>query len=797
MKKVLLILLAVFSFNAVNAEITWSLSDDGTLTISGTDMPYYYYSSAPWNSQRDKIKKIIIENGVTNIGAGAFEECKNLTSVTIPNSVTSINYDAFDGCSALTSITIPNSVTNIGGGSFDGCSGLTAIIVEKGNTIYDSRDNCNAIIETNSNSLILGCKNTVIPNSVTNIEGGAFKDCSELTTIIIPNSVMSIGGGTFSGCSRLTTITLPNSVTSVGESVFRDCNNLTAITIPNSVTNIGSSAFARCTNLKSINIPESVTTIGSEAFLDCSGLTAITIPNSVTDIESRAFEGCSNLTAITIPESVKNIGYGIFSNCSNLTSITVEKRNFYYDSRNNCNAIIKTYSNTLIATCKTTVIPNSVTSIEDDAFRACSGLTSITIPNSVTSIGFYAFVGCSDLKSVTIPNSVTYIGWGSFANCSSLTSITIPNSVTSIDREAFYGCSGLTSIEIPESVLSIQEMAFANCTGLTSITIPASVSGFHDYVFAGCTGLKSITCASTTPPTCRDYWSGEPALYCFDSVNKSIPVYVPANSIDEYKNANIWKDFTNIQAIPDTYTLTDGTPYDNFLQVDGCDISYTRTFNNTSWQALYIPFSLNYADWKNNFEVAYINGIRQQDTNDDGVIDKTIIDVIKIKEGSLIPNTPYLIKAKKKGTKTLSVTDATLYGAKINSIDCSTTLAKYTFTGTYNTISAATLIDNQYYAMGGGSLIMTDGTSDLNPYRWYMNIEARSPLYNVSNTAKTIVFNVLDEEGSTTGINESRMMNDELPNNESPVYDLNGRKVNVKTLKAGMYIKNGKKFVVK
>ena len=98
MKKVLLILLAVFSFNAVNAEITWSLSDDGTLTISGTDMPYYYYSSAPWNSQRDKIKKIIIENGVTNIGAGAFEECKNLTSVTIPNSVTSINYDAFDGC---------------------------------------------------------------------------------------------------------------------------------------------------------------------------------------------------------------------------------------------------------------------------------------------------------------------------------------------------------------------------------------------------------------------------------------------------------------------------------------------------------------------------------------------------------------------------------------------------------------------------------------------------------------------------------------------------------------------------
>ncbi len=424
-------------------------------------------------------------------------------------------------------------------------------------------------------------------------------------------------------------------------------------------------------------------------------------------------------------------------------------------------------------------------------------IKKIVIENGVKNIGYYAFYGCSGLKSIIIPNSVTNIGWGAFSDCTSLTSITIPNSVTSIDRETFCGCSSLTSINIPETVTSIEELAFSGCSGLTSITIPASVSGFHDCVFAGCTGLKSITCASTTPPDAIDYWSLQPALYCFKSVNKSIPVYVPANSIDEYKNANIWKDFTNIQAIPDTYTLTDGTPYSNFLQVDGCDISYTRTFNNTSWQALYIPFSLNYADWKNDFEVAYINGIRQQDINDDGAIDKTIIDVIKIKEGSLIPNTPYLIKAKKKGTKTLSVTGATLYGAKVNSIDCSTTLAKYTFTGTYNTISAATLIDNQYYAMGGGSLIMTDGTSDLNPYRWYMNIEARSPLYNVSNTAKTIVFNVLDEEGNTTGINESRMMNDELSNNESPVYDLNGRKVNENTLKPGMYIKNGKKFVVK
>lgn len=237
-------------------------------------------------------------------------------------------------------------------------------------------------------------------------------------------------------------------------------------------------------------------------------------------------------------------------------------------------------------------------------------------------------------------------------------------------------------------------------------------------------------------------------------------------------------------------SLRDGDIYTQTSTSKAKSISYTRTFNNTAWQALYIPFSMSYRDWKDNFEVAYINNLRQLDTDDDGVVDKTIMDIVKIKEGSLIPNNPYLIKAKSVGEKTISVSNATLYEAKENSIDCRTTIAEYTFTGTYNAISASTLIANNYYTMGGGALIMTDGSSGLKPYRWYMKIEPRSPMYNVSNAAKTISINVVGEE--TTGVKELQMTNDKLP-----VYDMNGRKVNENNLKSGIYVKNGKKFVVK
>ena len=429
---------------------------------------------------------------------------------------------------------------------------------------------------------------------------------------------------------------------------------------------------------------------------------------------------------------------------------------------------------------KTVVIENGVTSIGMGAFFYCSGLTSVTIPNSVTSIGNSAFYGCKSLTSVTIPNSVTSIGENAFWGCKSLTSVTIPNSVTSIDNYAFKGCSSLTSITIPNSVTSIGGYAFYGCSSLTSIAIPSSVSSIGDYAFVNCSGLTSITFKGNTPQ--KDLYQVFGPVY-------HISVYVPANSIEAY-NIALGGGLVNIQAIP-PLSLTDNDSYVEDSQIEGVDISYTRNFTNTKWQAIYLPFSLKYEDLKDDFELAYINTVRQYDKDNDGVIDKTEMEIIKMKSGSTVPNMPYLIRAKKTGEKTFSAENATVYAAEENSVDCSTTIAKFTITGTYKPIPYETLIANKYYAMGGGELVMSNG-SDLKPFRWYMKVEARDySKYKVSNAAKAITIKVLDDE-ETTGIDELQ-----IANSNSSVYDINGRMVNENNLKPGMYIKNGRKVIIK
>ncbi len=329
--------------------------------------------------------------------------------------------------------------------------------------------------------------------NVTSIGDDAFYECRDLTAVIIPNSLTRIGERAFSYCEKLTSVNIPNSVTSIGVQAFEMCG-VTSIILPSSITNI-----------------ENYTFIGSE-------LTYITIPNSVTRIGYCAFIGCHDLVSITIPNSVNIIEEGAFARCSGLTSIVVEGSNPTFDSRENCNAIIETSSNTLIAGCKNTIIPNSVTSIGHSAFEMCSGLTSIAIPNSVTSIADAAFAECIGLTSISLPNSVISIGHSCFYDCSGLESVTIPNSVTTIGGSAFTSCTSLTSIIIPKSVTSIGDGAFYGCSRMAEV-------------------ISMIERPFEIPENVFNLWYNEPPI---------ATLYVPAGTKEVYEATEGWNKLKNI-----------------------------------------------------------------------------------------------------------------------------------------------------------------------------------------------------------------------------------------------------------
>ena len=317
----------------------------------------------------------------------------------------------------------------------------------------------------------------------------AFWGRRSLTSINISNSVTTIGWAAFSDCDSLTSINIPNSVTTIGNGAFGDCKSLTSINIPNSVTTIGNGAFWGCESLTSINIPNSVTMIGNETFRYCKSLTSIDIPNSVTTIGNGVYWGCKSLTSITIPSSVVTIIDNPF--CFWHGNLYNESKAFIYED----NVLFNKNKTTLIAyIAKETnyTIPNSVTTIGNQAFSGCNSLTSINISNSVTTIGWAAFSDCDSLTSINIPNSVTTIGNGAFGDCKSLTSINIPNSVTTIGKDVFWGCKSLTSINIPNSVTTIGKAAFCRCESLNSINIPNSVTTIGSLAFACCLSLTSI-----------------------------------------------------------------------------------------------------------------------------------------------------------------------------------------------------------------------------------------------------------------------------------------------------------------
>ena len=512
---------------------------------------------------------------------------------------------------------------SLGRNAFGYCKAITSMVVDSGNTTYDSRENCNAIIETTSNTLIAGCQSTIIPNSVTSIGEGAFYGCDGLTSVIIPNSVTSVGWNAFYGCNFTSVVWNAEHCAD-----FLEFSGIAVVISP---------------------------------IFQQSSISSFTFGDEVEHIPACLFYG-SNIRSITIPNSVTSIGSMAFSYCSSLTSMVVECGNTTYDSRENCSAIIETATNTLIAGCQNTIIPNSVTSIGEDAFRG-STFTSITIPSSVTSIEYSAFFECDSLDAIymeaitppTLGNQVfdgaasfsmhipcgtlaayeasdwaqyvsefveegcapiqmcgddlyweyadgvlTITGTGDMYDYAadtdvpwydvrdSIKTINMPNEMTKIGDYTFYRCTALTSISLPEQLKHIGNRAFAQDTKIAGeVVIPEGVTDIADRAFYNCNKVNRFTLLPLTSPTL-----GEKV---FESTSASF--YISCEAMDNYKVATNWSKLKSrfVDACLNIYH------YNTALGANGvyateetlvAGIYYRRLFTPNVWETLYLPFDV-------------------------------------------------------------------------------------------------------------------------------------------------------------------------------------------------------------
>ena len=524
----------------VTSQLSWSSDNYSGLTAA--TIP----ASVTYNS---------VSYSVTSIGNCAFQLCTGLTSVTIPNSVTSIGEGAFGDCTGLTSVTIPNSVTSIGERAFYGCSGLTSVTIP--NSVTSIGDKAFSLVA----NIVYSGSATGLPWGARSINGYVdgylvYSDetktnllaCSSAATgdITIPNSVTSIGDYAFHGCSSLTSVTIGNSVTSIGDYAFAYCSILTSVTIPNSVTSIGGYAFYNCSGLTSVTIGDSVKSIGYAAFYDCTGLTSVTIPNSVTSIEAEDFRGCTGLTSMEAPAGFYDIPEVEWPNCTKILNHVIVNGGELTE-----NALL--FINRSYKTLRTLDVSGATnTEFADEAFKGYYNLTELKLPAGLQKVSYMMVAGCKNLQSIEIPESVEEIEQSAFEDCRSIQTITFggapagapgrfnaPAASTSqlrrIGNWAFYNAHELQNLEIPEGVTEIGDGAFYGCTYLEEMVLPSSVQSIGDNCFALCAKLTKITCNAVTPPTIQ--------AKTFYDVKRQIPVYVPDECVDAYKNDVYWQEF--------------------------------------------------------------------------------------------------------------------------------------------------------------------------------------------------------------------------------------------------------------
>ena len=512
----------------------YTLSDDGN---------YYTVSKGTTNDVKVVVPEYHRGLPVRGISSYGFQNCTFLESIILPEGVQNIDYHAFLNCSSLKSISIPQSIVNINYASFVGCSSLQYNVYSNGNYLGNSKNPYLIFV----NTIDKGIKENNINSQTKIIYSNAFENCSSLEHIMIPASVVNIGIGAFSECTSLKSVTYArdSQLTFINNYAFKYCKDLESIIIPKNVIYISEYAFDYCTSLKTIIvdedneiydsrndcnaiietstntlikgcsetiIPNDIDTIGTRAFHYCISLIDITIPDGVKNVDSFAFYYCNSLIRVEIPKSVKKIDQDAFTDCRNLESIIVDEDNEIYDSRNYCNAIIETSTNTLIKGCGKTIIPNDIVSIGARAFYWDETLEFIKIPANVIDIGAGAFYNCFNLESISFAedSKLSSIGDSAFYNCILIESLTIPNNVKSIGYSAFANCNRLENIVIPNSVISIGYNSFYPLNSLNNVYYIGSekewgyitIDHSNDSVF-----LEKIFYFSETEPELNgNYW---------------------------------------------------------------------------------------------------------------------------------------------------------------------------------------------------------------------------------------------------------------------------------------------------
>ena len=815
--------------------------------------------------------------GLTSIDAGAFSGCTNMTRITIPKSVSSIDADAFSDCKALETIS-----------------------VDPENTKLDSRNDCNAVIEKAYNRLVLGCKNTVIPDDVKAIGKYAFYGRQGLKEVSLPNTVTSIETFAFAMCTDLTAVTLGDNVKIISGSAFHGCSKLSKINIPDGMLAVSDYAFTGCTSLPVIDgvryadtylveaidkdvdayrIKTGTRWIGPSAFYYCTNAKEIIIPASVTEIHANSFIGCKSLTDLYVFATKPPMLYDkVFNTCSTTTLHIPSGTTATYKVKDGWKEFTLIEENSVINFADTGIksscvdestgwdtdgdgeisyeeaaavtyigkfFTNNTTALEFDelkyfisletidteAFSGCTQLKSISLPSSVVSIGADAFGDCKALTQVNITDLTAWlnIDFGSdkanpcyyahhlFLNGAELTKFTVPATVTAIKDYAFISCEGLTNADFHNSVTSIGNEAFKCCTGLGSVTIGSGVTEIGARAFNSCSDLTDVKVCAPVPPVI-----GTGDNHPFNSINGK-NLYVRTKYMSDYQSAVGWEEFTSVKhldyifardqygnvvldqngfertdiLLPDTYSE---------LEISGTltpsQIDYDRTYADTEWQPLYVPFNFDITDeLLEDFEFARYSGTY---TDKSGNFYLTAYSLNE--EDHINANTPYFIRARvadEDNVQRIALYDTHLEEAMDYSVDMYSMDYIVTVAGVYSPTTATKTAE--FYVYDAGEYLPAAKGEGIDAFRFYVKVEPRgdNPYSSQNARPSKLKIIVLGGEDDPDGIDAAELHQGARSREQGAgeVYDLAGRKIQLgqsgQLAPSGLYIIGGKKVMVK